>query len=184
MVLRASKNIPQRMDETRQSELPMFMAVGAPAATAAPSGPRWRCPPVPDDSSGRPTRARGPPRGPHSGLRAALKERHMRRLAVALALTLPMMVALARSALAAKPTHPPADALYALPLGTPSEPSPWSDDTNGPRTIQVAGNQGTGVDIAREGGEQTTHSKPCDFVLRDRRWGRWPGSCGPQDANR
>jgi hypothetical protein len=61
MVLRASKNIPQRMDGTRQSELGMFVVVAAPATTAAASGPRWRCPPVPDDSFGHPTRARGPP---------------------------------------------------------------------------------------------------------------------------
>ena len=38
----------------------------------------------------------------------------MRRLAVALTLTMPMMVPLARSALAAK-TNPPADALHTLP---------------------------------------------------------------------
>ena len=108
MVLRAFKNIPQRMDGTRRSELGMFVTVAAQAATAAASGPRWRCPPVRDYSVGGPTRVRGPPTQTAFGLRAAVKERHMRRLAVALALTLPMMVALARSAWPLD--SPPADA--------------------------------------------------------------------------
>jgi hypothetical protein len=56
----------------------------------------------------------------------------MRRLAVALTLTLPMMVPLARSALAAKPTHQRMPSTPLL-LEASSEPSPWSDDADDPQ---------------------------------------------------
>jgi hypothetical protein len=72
----------------------------------------------------------------------------MRRLAVALTLTPPMMVAFARSAWL--PNSPPADALHApYPRETPAEPSPWSEDADDPRNNSRAGNQGTAVDMAR-----------------------------------
>ena len=63
-----------------------------------------------------PPEPEGRQRGRHSGLRAAVKERHMRRLAVALALTLPMMMAVSPSALAPEPTHQRLPST-SLPLG-------------------------------------------------------------------
>ena len=113
MVLRVSKNIPQQIDGTRRSELGMFVAVAAQAATAAASGhgggglsSGMTALDVPPEPEGRQRR-------PYSELRAAEKERHMRRLAVALTFTRPMTAALAHSAW--PPNSPPADALHAPP---------------------------------------------------------------------
>jgi hypothetical protein len=74
----------------------------------------------------------------------------MRRLAVASALTLPMMVALAPSALAAKPTH------QRLPSTPPTPKKRRLSHLHGltmrtiPETIQGAGNQGNRSRHARE----------------------------------
>jgi hypothetical protein len=124
-----------------------------------------------------PPEPEGRQRGPHSGLRAAVKERHMRRLAVALTWTPPMMAALARSAW--PPNQPPADALpRPYPRETPSEPSPWSEDADDPRNNSRAGNQGN----RRCHGERAV-SKHVSQATRLRppgsKGGRWPGTCGP-----
>jgi hypothetical protein len=184
MVLRASKNIPQMDGRNSRSELGMFLAGAAQATTAAASGPRWRSPPVRDDSLGRPNRARGPPTRTASGLGAAVKERHMRRLAVASALTLPMTVALAPSALAAKPTH------QRLPSTPPTPKKRRLSHLHGltmrtiPETIQVAGNQGNRSRHAREAVNKQRIPSHGDLALRGRRWAVGLAPAGRQDAYR
>src|SRR5512133_3144238 len=92
----------------------MVVAVAAQPTTAAGSGPRWRSP-VQDDASGPLPRVRGPPVRSPVGLRHCCEgSGTMKRLAVALALTLPMMMLAAPNALAAKPTYErvPVDATF------------------------------------------------------------------------
>jgi len=85
----------------------------------------------------------------------------MRRLAVALTLTMPMMVPLARSALAAK-TNPAADALH-----TPTPRKRLLSHRHGLTMRTIPNNSSSGQSgepaSTREGGQQTTQYKPRDF---------------------
>ena len=86
----------------------------------------------------------------------------MRRLAVALTLTIPMMVRLARSILAAK-TNPPADALH-----TPTPRKRLLSHLHGLTMRAIPNNSSSGQSgepaSTREGGEQTTQYRPRDFA--------------------